>query len=181
MLKPFRCPTTDRAWAEADQELAALVVPAVFNASSIEEKHKALSKGIYNYFSKKYGTRAAGKRTKGKRSNTDLAALEEAKKERNKARNDLRRAKRQGVTSASIKALASHFHQLLCHHRQLSRLQGKVLSKANAQRERKDCAKHFNKFAKAVLDGDKSSQEIDPAFDAHTAHEHFQTVLTKRP
>ena len=66
MLKPFTCPTTDQAWVDADQELATLVVPAVFNASSIEEKHLAFSRGIYSYFSKKYRTRTAGKGQRGR-------------------------------------------------------------------------------------------------------------------
>lgn len=50
LFESFRCPTTEQGWTEANQEVATLVVPAVLNASFVEERNVALSKGIYNYF-----------------------------------------------------------------------------------------------------------------------------------
>lgn len=159
LLKSFRCPTTEQGWAEDDQEMAALVVPVVLDASFVKDKNVALSKGIYKYFSGKYVTHTKAKVERRKKSNTDLKTFEEVRKERNKARSDLRRVKRRGGTSASIKALTNHFHQPLHHHKQLSRLQDKRLSKAKAQRKHNDCAKHFSRFAKDALDGGGKSQD----------------------
>ena len=99
-------------WAVADQELARLVVPRVLASNTVEEMNRVLCEGVYTCFSNKYGTRARAKNGK-KHSTNHQKTLRHLRKERNKARNNLRRAKRQGADNESIRELATKFHLLL--------------------------------------------------------------------
>jgi hypothetical protein len=176
MLEPFNCPNTAEEWAEVDQHLARVVVPAVLTAPSLEEKNQALCTGIYNYLSSKYGTRTRNRRGRPKSRNSSQNTLNKLKEDRNRTRCDLRRAKRRGLDAESIRVLATKFHQLLRQHRQIARVQNRLSTSFVASRERRECARDFNRFARKVLDGEGSTGSTEPAFGSDTAENYFRTV-----
>ena len=123
MLPPFNCLKSAEEWAEADQALAESVVPAVLSQTSVEEKNHSLCAGIYTYFSHKFGTRAKRKR-RLRKSHPSQASLSKLRKDRNIARNDLRKAKKQGGDDAAIQHLAHKFHHLLREHQKVRKVSG---------------------------------------------------------
>ena len=175
ILAPFNCPKTAEDWVEVDQHLATVLAPAVLSAPSLEEKNLTLCSGIYNYFSSKYGTHTRGRRGKQKRPNNPQTDLNKLKEERNRTRCELRRAKKRGLDTESIRALASKFHQLLRQYRQITKVQNRRSASNVASRERKECAQDFSRFAKKVLD-DENTCSTEPAFAANTAENYFRTV-----
>ena len=92
---------------------------------------------------------------------------------RNKLRNDLRRAKKCGKDSDTVKLLAWKFHQLLRQYKKISRAEQKSSNEQTEQRERRQCAEGLHRFAKSILDGNNS---CEPDFDASTAQNFFKTV-----
>ena len=164
--------------------MARSVVPAVLAATSVEEKNQLLCNGIYNFFSSSYGTRAKGKRRtikKSKQSNTLQNSLMKLRKKRNNLRNELRHAKKLGLSADSIRSLASKFHLLLRQYAQTNRSLCKSVSKNKVEYDRKECAKHFNTFAAKVLDGDDNLLSAEPGFDAATAESYFREVYHSEP
>ena len=183
-LNPFSCPTSAEEWVKVDQDMARLVVPAVLAATSVEEKNQLLCNGIYNYFSSKYGTRAKGKRRtvqRPKKPNTLQNSLVQLWKEKNNLRNELRHAKKLGLNADSIRSLASKFHLLLRQYKRTNRSLCKSVSNNTAEYDRKECAKHFNRFAAIVLDGDDNLLSAEPEFNAATAESYFHKVYHTEP
>lgn len=102
--------------------------------------------------------------------------LRKLKEERNRTRNELRRAKRHGMSAESIRVLDTKIHQLLRQHRQIRRAQDKTSAANEANKERRECARDLNRFAKKVLDGDENTCGTEPTFGADTANNYFRTV-----
>ena len=90
-LHPFNCPKVADKWAEADQDLAKMVVPAVLSAPSLEEKHHVLCEGIYEYFPSRYGTRTKAKTSRKKKPNGSEEKLQKLKEEKTSAEMNLGR------------------------------------------------------------------------------------------
>lgn len=149
-------------------------MPKVLSASSIDEKSHVLSSGIYSYFTDRYGTRSSMSRGRTRKHKKAHTSLDDIRAERNRVRNDLRRAKKQSQDIESIRALATKFHLLLRQYKQISRAEKRVTTMKSAQKERRDCAKNVCKFAK---DG-KHQQDTEPAFDMASAHDYFKTAYS---
>ena len=179
MLRPFKFPTTEEGWAEADQHMATVVVPEVLSASTIEEKNHALCKGIYSFFSSKYGCRKLARKRRVKVSRKKSGtSLEEVKKERNRLRNELRKAKKSSQDTDSIRSIATKFHQLLRQYTVIKRAQHHSTESKEAEKQRKECASNFSRVAKEVLDDEGGCRECDPQFDEEVAQKHFEEVYS---
>ena len=134
MLRPFNCPKSEEGWAEADQHMAAVVVPEVISATSVEEKNLALCRGIYSFFSERYGYRRLARQGRAKVTKQKSGtSLEEIKGQRNKLRNDLRRARKDGQDTEAIRSLASKFHKLLRQYSAIKRDQHRASERFNLQ------------------------------------------------
>ena len=73
------------------------LVPKIIQAPSAEDKNAILSDGIYEYFANTYGVRESkAKKTLHKKHEKHDRALKAVTELRNKARRDLRQAKREG-------------------------------------------------------------------------------------
>ena len=96
---PFNCPQSQEEWQVADEQLTSTVTPHVFN--SVDEKHQVLCSGVYEYFSVKYGTRSKTPRKK-KRQKCSQQEKALIRVERNKARQQLRKAKRNSSDPETI-------------------------------------------------------------------------------
>ena len=175
---PFNCPRTAEEWEEADKELSRTVVPTVQLADTVEERNQALCEGVYEYFSSKYGTRSQKKPKSKKHRGKGNAASNKARMMRNQARNDLRKEKRSGQDPQAIKKVAQKFHKFLRQHNQMQKATIRKSKHNEARRARKDCAKHFWSFASQTLDGDSSSKQVEPAFQADAAESFFTHVYS---
>ena len=98
---PYNHPTSPEEWASADEAFARTVVPAVMAATSADEKNEA-RQGIYSYFSSTFGTRKQRTRKRNRHHAAPKVNLALLKQRRNKARDDLRRAKKQGSSPDNI-------------------------------------------------------------------------------
>ena len=117
---PFHCPESKEEWQLADEQLTSSVIPCVLAAGSVDEKCQVLCLGVYEYFSAKYGTRSktSRKKKRQKYSKQEKALIRE---ERNKARQQLRKAKRNSSDPESIRELARKFHLYLRQYSRLNR------------------------------------------------------------
>ena len=179
-LRPFRCPKSEQDWAEADQYLASEVVPAVFATPTLEGKNHVLCSGIYHFFTTNYGSHSLRGRAKKSRKKSGTS-LHDLKQQRNKLRSELRHAKRRGDDAEAISAVAVKFHQLIRQYSRVSRAERQSTHYLTALKQRRECARRFHSFAKEVLDGDGARGEIEPTFDADTAHNFFQEVYSSEP
>ena len=179
MLRPFNCPKSEEGWAEADQHMAAVVVPEVISATSVEEKNLALCRGIYSFFSERYGYRRLARQGRAKVTKQKSGtSLEEIKGQRNKLRNDLRRARKDGQDTEAIRSLASKFHKLLCQYSAIKRDQHRASERDEAEKQRRECARDFPHFAKKILDDEGSRRNCEPQFDGKVAQRHFEEVYS---
>ena len=178
-LEPFVSPVSKEEWQVADAYLADTVVPAVLAASTVDEKHHILCSGVYSYFSGKYGTRSSKpfRRRKHKRNQGDGSS--ELRLKRNKARQQLRKAKRSSKDPQVIQDLANTFHYYLRQFSKAKKAERKSLQECNHLRARRDCAKKFWKFAAQTLDHNK--EDIQPAFQKEVAEEFFATSYSSEP
>ena len=65
------------------------------------------------------------------------------------------------------------FHLLLRQYQRISRAEKRRSSKHVAHNERSECAKHFNTFARRMLDEEGKQHGVQPCFDAATAQKFF--------
>jgi hypothetical protein len=157
--------------------MASVVESAVLSAETIVEKNLPLWRGIYNYFSCRYGTRQPQPKPRvRKRKKKPDITIKELRLQRNKLRNELRRAKKSGQSPDVISTIAQKFHQLLCQYSSASRADRRAAELQRARRERKECARNLNGFAREVLEGKKSNRDCEPAFDAQSAQEYFEKI-----
>ena len=85
---------------------------------SVNGKNGVLCDGIYNYFTMKYGTNEKRKASKHviRRSKSHNRPMKRVTLEKNKARRELRAAKREGKEEGVIKEIARKFHKLIRLH-----------------------------------------------------------------
>ena len=177
---PYNHPTSPEEWASADEALARTVVPAVMAATSADEKNEALCQGIYSYFSSTFGTRKQRTRKRNRHHAAPKVNLALLKQRRNKARNDLRRAKKQGSSPDNITSLATAFHKYLREYNKVVRAEKRSEDLSNARAARTECSKNFARFAKKVLEDDNQNI-IHPGFSQETAEQFFSSVYSCTP
>ena len=180
-LRPFNHPQSPDEWQVANEDLANTIVPAVLAAPTVEEKNRVLCEGIFNYFTAKFGPRTQKARRKSKSHTSQKETLATLRGKRNKARNNLRRAKRQGAHPTDLETLATAFHQFLREYNKVSRAEKRRAHKAEASTARIHCTKNFSRFAKQVLDEDHNSNATEPGFDHNTAAQFFSRVYSSTP
>lgn len=54
LLPPFKTPKTDEEWREDDLQLAEVIIPAVAETQSVDEKNRILCEGIHHHFASKH-------------------------------------------------------------------------------------------------------------------------------
>ena len=177
--KPFVCPMSGDEWQAADEHMAKTVVPQVLAARSVEEKNRVLCCGVYSYFSTTFGTfsHKGGKRKRSKRINQSITVL---RNERNRARQQLRKAKENSKDPHVIRELANRFHQYLRQFNKAQRAEKHRLEESQRVRARKECAKNFWKFATQVLEEEGDKNDVQPTFSAATAEEYFSTTYSNQ-
>ena len=132
-----------------DSDLAWYVVPAVINAHSPEEKNYVLCHGIYRYMTSRFGVRKVCKKNSRKRRHE--RCLKRLTNEKNKARRDLRRARRQSTDKEAVRNLSNKCHKLLRLHNKATKafLQAKL--NLEALKAKRDCARSFWRFASNIF------------------------------
>ena len=173
---PFNLPESTEAWGLADEHLASVVVPRVLAAGSVDDKHEVLCSGVYSYFNREHGTRSVPKKRKAQRqSKQDLSLI---KLERNRARQQLRKAKRNSSDPDTLKDLARKFHLYLRKFSKLKRAEVRHTNKVHEDHARKECCCNFWRFAAKVLGGGEGESELQPNFDVNTAQSYFTNVYS---
>jgi len=121
----------------ANSHFQETVVPSVCQASSVEEKYSLLVDGIYSYMATTYGTRKYPNR-KWKRGSPAKheRALRKVTELRNKAREDFRRAKREGRLQEDIQSFARNFFDLVRQHSKVKRRAEKLRGLDSAKKAR---------------------------------------------
>ena len=178
-LRPFNHPQSPDEWAVANEDLANTIVPAVLAAPTVEEKNRILCEGIFCYFTSRFGSRKQKARRRSRCHTAHRETLTTLREKRNKARSDLRTAKKQGNNPADLTTLAKAFHRFLREYKKVSRAEKRRENKAEASTARIQCAKNFAKFAKQVLDDDPNN--VDPEFDLKTTEQFFSRVYSSTP
>ena len=167
----LKLPSTQEEWDAANLHFANVLVPRVLSETSPSSKNTALCNGIYHHFASKYGTKAQSKRHSRQLKQAQL--LNNAKKAKNEARRNLRKARTDGTLSPQdILDLARRFFQLVRTHNSCSRAYNRTLTSRRARHARHECHHNFWPFAKHLLD-DSSQQDIEPQFSEEDAIRHF--------
>ena len=110
-----KLPPTQEEWEDANSYFSRVLVPQVLCETSPDSKNSRLSDGIYDFLANKYGTRQHSKRRR--RQEKHALALNKARKLKNEARRELRRARVNSTLSAEeIRSLARKFYQLVRSH-----------------------------------------------------------------
>ena len=156
---PFHCPESKEEGQLADEQFTSSAIPCVLAAGSVDEKCQALCSGVYEYFSAKYGTRSktSRKKKREKYSKQEKALIRE---ERNKARQRLRKAKRNSSDPESIRELARNFHLYLRQYSRLNRAESRNARKIQETQARRECTKNFWKFAAEVFDDGNDRSDV---------------------
>ena len=116
----LKLPSTQKEWEAANSHFANVLVPEVLSEPSPSSKNTKLCDGIYQHFTSKYGTRQHSKRHS--RQVKQAQALNNAKKAKNEARKNLRKARTDGTLSPEeILHLARRFYQLVRAHNYCSK------------------------------------------------------------
>ena len=178
-LELFISPVSKEKWQVADAYLAGTVVLAVLAASTVDEKHHILCSGVYGYFSSKYGTCSSKPFRRWKHKHSQGGGSLELRLKRNKARQQLRKARRSSTDPQVIQHLANTFHQCLQQFSRARKAERKSLQECKQLRARRDCAKNFWKFAAQTLD--VNNEDIQPAFQKEAAEEFFTTSYSSEP
>ena len=97
-------------------------------------------------------------------------------REKNKARNDLKRAKKQRNNPADLTALARAFHTFFQEYKKVSRAEKRRENKVEAPTVQTQSARNFAKFSKQVLD-DHCSNTIDTEFEHKTTSLEYTVLL----
>ena len=106
-------------------------------------------------------------------------AMKRITKEKNMARRELRRARKDGKEDGIIKDIAQKFHKLIRLHSKAKKEQLKARLNLEAGKVRRECAKNFWRYAAKILDGKDDS--IKPSFSAKDAEAYFGQVYSSPP
>ena len=128
----------------------------------------------------KFGVQRAHKSKKTNRRRHERK-LKNLTKERNAARKDLRRAKRQAQDEEAVREHSIKFHKLLRLHSMSKKasLQAKV--NLEAFKARRECARSFWRFASNLLDEEESSTMYIPILQQEKADTFFTNVYDSHP
>ena len=179
---PLKLPSSKEDWQKANAFFKENLVPTVLQATSAEEKNYILADGIYSYFSSHYGIKQSSTTSKRKtpRHEKHDRALKKVTELKNKARKDLRQAKREGKTGEVILSLARNFFSLVRQQSQLKKKSRKSSEASSAKKTRQHCHKNFWRFARELLNDDVASK-ISPQFSADEAFHFFSTTYQSTP
>ena len=134
---------------------------------------------MYGYFSSKYGTCSSKPFRRQKHKHSQGGGSLELRLKRNKARQQLRKARRSSTDPQVIQHLANTFHQYLQQFSRARKAERKSLQECKQLRARRDCAKNFWKFASQTLD--VNNEDIQLAFQKEAAEEFFTTSYSSEP
>ena len=181
-LPTLQLPSSQEAWVAADCHFSANLLPAVMNASTVEEKNTMLTTGIYQYFAESCGTRKVGQKqgTQQKKQKQHDRALKKVTELKKKAKKDFREAKLNGMTPEGTQTLARNFFYLVRQQSKLKRKSKQAGEYASTRRARQQCHRHFWRFARDLLDENQASQ-VDPQFSEEQACEFFTNTYKSQP
>ena len=167
-------------WEDANSYFAQVLVPQVLTETSPDTKNTRFSDGIYDFLASKYGTRE--QHPKGRRRQEKLAqALNKARKQKNEARRDLRRARTIGVQSREeIMGLAKKFYELVRSHNRCKKLFQRVTGYRRVRDVRSECCENFWPFAKKLLE-ESPQADIQPQFSEEVAMQYFTKIHHAEP
>lgn len=180
-LPACKLPSSDEEWDEADFFFKDDIVPRVLQATTVDDKHSVLVKGLYEYFEGKYGTvKARPSKKHPNKSGQHDRALKKVTKLKNEARSQFRKAKRNGSLADEVTTLAKNFFKLVRKQSALKKQSNKAQLNSTAAKERQECHKHFWSFARKLLD-DNNTSNIHPSFTAEEASDYFRKVYASEP
>ena len=140
-----------------------------------------LCEDIYSYFARLSPNQNHNKRNQHhKRSNQHLRAVKAAQEEKRDLKKKLRALRRSGSGEEEVRTLARAFHQLVRKHSKLVQETKRIERKRSTKKERKECHKHFWKYAQKVLD-DETHTSIEPTFSKETAEGFLQSTYSSQP
>ena len=169
---PLKLPSSQKDWLQADT-FGDQLVPQCLSASSPDEKNRILIDGIYDYLAQKYGTKKQNRLKCQRRREKHDRALKTVKRLKNEARREFQKAKKDGLSPENIQPLARKFFDLVREHSRVKRSSITTQQRANSQKVRHHCYRHFWKFAKELQD-DKSSSQVVPSFTEAQASSYFR-------
>ena len=171
-LPPMKLPKTPECWAEADLFMKNNVIQAVFKQSSVDAMDHALRKGIYSFFTSRYGTTPTNQQhqlpKKARKQQTDLKNVQIEKEVKKR----LKQLRRSGNSPEEVHLLTQTFHGLVRKHSKLSKLAKRVEGRMSQSKRRKECHNDLQKFARIIL-ADESFTGIQPMFRKQEAELHF--------
>ena len=159
------------------QYLITVTVPAVLNASTVEDKNEALCGGVYQAFSSMCGT--FDTQYKPRRVRKHARHLKRLTAQKNEARKRFRQAKKSTASESNIGLLAQEFYRLVRLHSAEKRLHLKSRCRLEALKARRECNKSFWKFAEKLFDAECVG--VEPQFGAKQAEEYFRKVYSADP
>ena len=173
--RPLKLPKTTAEWDEADSLLYAVTL-SVQQAITAEEKNSTLCAGVYDVLASRFGTLLRPRKQMQSRPRQHDRALKKVTQLKNKARQALRRAKRQGESSPAVQSLAANFLTLLRDHSRLKRESSRRLHHKEAKVAREECHRDFWRYAKGLLDENSTSQTTPVFFCQHSTLLLFQCL-----
>ena len=177
-LPPFNTPKSTEQWEELDSKLAQCLVPLVISATSPEEKHHILCQGIYDHMVARLGVKRVTNNQK-KRVRDHERNLKNIRKEKNAAKKDLRRARRQAGNEDAVRELSVKFHRLIRLHSKAKKASLKARMNLEAFKARRECQRSFWKFASQLFSEDDSP--TIPCFNQESAESFFTEVYDSHP
>ena len=109
-------PTSDNDWKNADAYFKSLLIPAVLNGKSAEEKYTILSNGIYEFFASNYGVTHNIQKRKTTTHSQHQRPLKKFCSLKNQVRKDFRNAKKNNFPLEQVRELSRQYHQLVRQH-----------------------------------------------------------------
>ena len=176
----LRLPRTDEEWEEADAHFAAYLVPHILGASGVDDKNDMLCSGVYEYFATKYGTRAFRcQKKRAHRKSSQLRHFKSVTKQKNEARQQLRKAQKEGLSSDQTRSLAKAFFRLVREHSRVKRAVCNHNKHTTQRKARQECHQNIFRFAKQLLDDEGSA--CPPQFSKEAAEDFFRAAYSAGP
>ena len=138
-------------WAVANAFFEQVLAPEVVNQVLADDKHTALTEGIYKYFATVCGTKSEGKGHK--RQQKVAKQVMEVKMKKREARKEFNKAKKIGLSQENIQSIARKLFQSIRSHNQLVRKQHVLEKTVLMKAARHQCHTSFWKFFQAATRG----------------------------
>ena len=161
-------------------------MPAVIEATSVEEKNNIMVNRIYNYFEERCVTKSSMKKpTKTnryqQRQKKHERALKKVTELKNKAKQEFQQARHEGKSQKNIESLARNFFDLVHEQSKLKKQSRDRSEQMNAKKARQQCHNlHFWRFTKDLLDNNQASH-TEPEFSEEQARNFFTTAYNSQP